>query len=314
MATTSELLTLASQAMLGLQTTRGNIVNLSSQGRATSKDVDFSFTLNRPTLTAPPKFSDMFKGVDGSDPEILRLNNEVDAYVAKYFPHLNECLKTIPDEWLCAVIGGTKPFGIDSTIFDLVWQRARDRARKSAISQSKTLEANMSARGFSMPPGAIIDMNMEMEAKVSEAEAEANRDAMIKDAEIKADILKFAEEQALRYKLGLFQAMMDALRAWIAVPNNVVEREKARAAALSAYYDAISSYHKVELAFEELRLEAAKTDKEFDLQNVKNDLIAAEIRSKSNIEPLGAAAQAFGHAVAGAASAASTLVAQIESL
>jgi hypothetical protein len=313
-ATTSYLQTLASRAILGLDNVRGNIVNLSSQGSAHARDVNFQFTVDQPNLGAPPQFSDMFTGIDNTDPEIRRINEDMDEYIAKYFPHLTACLKTIPEEWLCNVISGVKPFGIDSTIFDMVWQRVRDRARAQATSEARSLIANMSARGFSLPNGALVDLTMAMEQKVSDMVSDANRDAMIKDAEIKHELLKFAEEQAIRYKIGLLQAMADMYKTWVLIPNNQVEREKARAMALASYYNAISDYHKVELAFEEMRLKAAGMDADVDLQNVRNDIAAAQVNNSSNIAPLGQAAAAYGDVASGAASAASSLTAQIESL
>ena len=313
-AATAYLQALADRAELGLENVRGNVVNLSSQGNAHARDVQFDYTVTAPNLGRPPQFSDMFRGADNTDPEIIRINAEVDAYIAKYFPSLSECLKTIPEDWLCDVISGVRPFGIDSTIFDLVWQRARDKARAQGQSEAKSLIANMSARGFSIPNGALIDLTHKLDQKISDMVAEANRDTTIKDAEIKHELLKFAEEQAIKYKIGLLQAMADMYKLWTILPNNAMERERTRAMAMSAFYNAISDYHKVELAFEELRMKAELSTAEVELRNVGNDLQAAQINNTTNIAPLGQVAAAFGDVASGAAAAASTLVAQIESL
>lgn len=311
---TAFLQALADRATSGVEIVRGNIVNLSSQGTARARDVRFEYDVDVPHITEPPRFSDMFQGADTTDPEIIRLNAEVDAYIAKYFPSLSDCLKTIPEDWLCDVISGVRPFGIDSTIFDLVWQRARDKARAQGQSEARSLIANMSARGFSIPNGALVELTRRLDQKTSDLVAEANRDTIIKDAEIKHDLLKFAEEQAIRYKIGLLQAMADMYKLWTILPNNAMERERTRAMAMSAYYNAIADYHKVELAFEELRMKAELSTAEIDLRNVQNGIQAAEVNNRSNIAPLGQAAQAFGDVASGAAAAASTLVAQIESL
>lgn len=309
--TQSGLMAFAAQALTGLENTQRMIFNSSGNPPSTS-DVEFSITLNRPNTTAPPRFSDVFDYADTTNPEVLRLNDEADAYMAKYFPAISACLKTVPEDWLCGVISGVRPFGIDSTIFDLVWQKARDRATRARRSEQRTVEANMSARGFTMPPGALVDMVMRMDQRYSDDISEVNREQAIKDAEIKHDLLKFAEEQALKYKLGLMQAMADLYKVWAIIPNNDVERAKVRAQAMSSYYSALSSYYNVELAFEEIRLKAEQLRTGVELSNTQNDIEAYKA-SRSN-DGLGDAAKAFGDIAANASGAASSLVAKIENI
>lgn len=314
---TEYLQDLAASAMSKVHETKGNILQLfGAFSHVDSDHVGFSYAFNKPTVSGPPSFADLLTGNSTVDAEVLRLNTEIEAWVDKYFPAINGGLKTVPEDWLLNVISGVQPFGIESTIFDLVWQRARDRAWKQAQSSAKNLSANMSARGFSIPNGALVDLNMELYAKTDEALAEVNREQAIKDAEIKNDLLKFAEEQAIRYKLGMMDAMVSLLKAFAVIPNNDLERDRIRASAMSAYYSALSQYYNVEVAFEELRLKAESTRAEVALKNAGNELEGARIKVSGNagLGALGEAAQAFGTIAASAAAGASSLVAQIESL
>lgn len=314
---TSYLQSLATSAMNKVSETKGNIIQLYGGAKdITAKQVNFEFDLEELVMAKPPKFSDMFNNVDTTNPEIIRLNNEIDGFVAKYFPNLSNCLQTIPDEWLCDVISGVRPFGIDSTIFDLVWNKARDRALAQGRSEARTIAANMSSRGFSMPNGAMVDMIMALDQKTSDMIADANREAMVKDAEIKHDMLKFAVSEAVKYKIGLLSALADMYKIFAVIPNNGIERERARTAAIAAYYNAVSDYHKIEMAFDELRLKAEETKADISLKNAANDLEAEKLKMGSNegLRALGDAARSFGDIASQSAQSAGTLVAQIESL
>lgn len=299
------------RALQGVENTQRAIFNSTRQPPGT-KNASFDVVITKPKTGSAPVFSDMFQLTDGTTPEVLRLNDEADAYMAKYFPAISGGLLTLPEEWLINVISGVKPFGIDSTIFDLVWQKARDRANKAQRSEQKSLEANMSARGFALPPGALVDLSLQLNQRISDGLSEVNRDQAIKDAEIKLDILKFAEEQALRYKLGLMQAMADLYKVWAIIPNNDIERARIKAQAMSSFYQALGSYYNVEMAYEELKVKAEQLRTGVELSNVENDIRAFAASKGDN--GLGQAASAFGHVASGAASAAASIVAQIENI
>lgn len=308
--TTNNLMEIAQRALMEAQNTRGWIGAFSS---VQSPDTRFRHTVNKPSLGAAPKFSELFEEGENSSPEIIRLNNEADAWLDKYFPAINQCLKTLPEDWLCGVISGTKPFGMDQSVFELVWHRARDRAYRTTNTSSRTLEAAFSARGFTMPPGALVAALSAVESEASHAIAEVNVSQAIKDAEIKLDLLKFAEEQAIRLKLGVMDAMARFYQLWYAMPDREIERARIRAQAMSAFYSALSNYHNVEVAFEQLRLEAAKVGAGVDMNNDRLQLDAQQIL-RAGLPSIGAVAQAFGTIASGAASAAGTLVAQIENI
>ena len=313
--TTQALIDVAQSALEQVAGTRTSIINLSGAGEINTDEQHSEFEVAAtPKLQAPPKLSDF---LNESDPfntkELLGyLNDMAEGYLDKYFPAINNCLRTLPEEWLCGVISGIKPYGLDDTVFDHIWQKQRDRAHAARLSEQATLEANMSARGFSMPPGALVDLSMKLSRRDSDALQDVNRDVTIKQAEIKLDLLKFAEQEALRYKLGLMQAMADLYKVWAVLPEQEGKQAEARARAMAAYYQAIGSYYDVEVAFENLRLRAEelRVNVELDNQRIKVQANAGVTQPTA----LGAVAQAFGDIASGAASAASTLVAQIESL
>lgn len=274
-----------------------------------TRSAGFAFTPNKPNVSKPESFGDILPG-DTSEASIQYLDAKMDAWLAKFFPELADCLKSTPEEWLCGIITGSAPFGLSREVFETVWHQGRDRAYRTAASETATLRAEFSARGFSLPPGALIGAINAAEVRAGEAVAEVNRTQTVKDAEIKLDLLKFAEEQAIRLKLGIMQALGDFYRQWISLPGRDADIARAKTAAYASLNSALSDYYRVELGFEELRLRAAEANAGFNLrENDKNAHLVDAYNGRNT--SLAQAAQAFGEISAGAANAAGSLQAEV---
>lgn len=274
---------------------------------------EFSFEPGKPNLEPPPNFSDLFPGSDSTNTEVQRLNAQVDDWLSEHFPHINQCLRDTPDEWLCDIISGAKPFGYSQTYFELVWHQARDRASRTRQAEVATLDAEFSMRGFSLPPGAYVVAADAAHQRASDTVLEVNREQAIKDAEVKLALLQFAEEQALRYKLGIFTSLADFYRMWVTLPDKDIERARIRAQGMSALYSALGSYYNVEIAFEQLRLRAAEAEVAAKANNDRARVALFGANNTANTA-LGQAVRGFADISAAAANAAGTLVAQIEAV
>lgn len=249
---------------------------------------------------------------DTSSSEIQRLDAEADAWLAKHWPAISSGLQTLPEDWLIGVISGSKPYGLDQTVLEVVWHAARDRAYRAAGTEIRMVEANFSGTGWGLPPGALVGAVNAAEQRASQAIAEVNWQQAIKDADIKIDLLKFAEEQAVRLKLGVMQQMADFYRMWYAVPDRDIERARVRAQLIGTFYDALRTYHSVELNFEALRLEVAKGKIDVGLAYDRSNV--AMVNGANTASSLGQVAQGFAEIAASSAGAASSLVAKIEDI
>lgn len=316
-ASTDFLQKLANSAMLQVDNTRSMIWNLiePTNDFAYLREPDFTYSVSKPSLGTPPKLSDVLDLGDTTDTRLEKLNADAAAWMDKFFPSMDKCLRELPEDWLCGVISGVKPFGQDATVFELVWHRARDRAYRTMATEQRQLEAAFTGRGFTLPPGAMVAAMGEAAERADTAILDVNREQAIKDAEIKLEILKFAEQQALTYKLGILQALADFYRQWIALPDQDLERARLKAQALSSLYSALSSYYNVEVAFEELGLKAKQADVQTDLEVDRNRITNRKNSDASGkAAALANAARAFGDVASQAAASAGTLTAEIESL
>lgn len=309
--TTAFLQDKATQALLDARSSRASIDGLQNV-RAITRDPNFDVKLTKPKLEAPPKFSDMVEAGDSSEATIQWLNDKADEWLDKYFPELNGCLRHQPEETLCAIISGVRPFGVDKTVFELVWHQARDRAYRTVASEKATLEADFSSRGFSLPPGALVDLTAQMDYKGQSQIMDVNRDQAMKDADIKVDLLKHALSLATQLKLGVMDAMARFYMAWISLPDKDLERARIKAQATASFYSALSSYYNVEIAFQELTLKAAQTDASVDI-DVDRNTLTKQGNYMGTSGALGSAVNAFADLSGKAALAGSTLSATIES-
>lgn len=277
------------------------------------RDPNFNVNLVKPIVGPPPQLSDLFTEGDTSQANLAFLNAEADAWVTKYFPEINGCFKTQPEETLCAIISGSRPFGVDKTVFEMVWNQARDRAYRTANSETATLNAAFSARGFTLPQGAMVDLIAQAERKATDVVLDVNRDQAMKDADIKVDLLKVALQLATQIKLGVMSAMADFYRLWITLPDKDIERARIRAQAMSAFYSALSSFYNVEIAFQELTLRAAQADAGVDI-DVDRNRLTQQSHFGPTASALGQAVTAFANVASQSAVAGGSLTAEIESL
>lgn len=307
-ATTDFLQQIASRALQDAENNASRIYSLPPN--VSLHETGFQVDLKKPNLGAPPSFSDLF-GQDRTDPTMAYMDGQADAWIDKYFPELNAGLKTLPEEFLCNIISGVKPFGQDKTYFEIVWHQARDRAYRSQASAQKTLAAEFSSRGFSLVPGAMVDALAQLEQQSSSDILNVNREQALKDADIKLDLLKFAEEQAIRLKTSIMQALADFYRSWISISDQDIRSAQVRAQAQASLYAALSTYYNVENSFQELVLKAAQTKAAVDGDIDRNRLVRVQAFG-STASALGSAVGAFANAAGNAAQAGGSLTAQIE--
>ncbi len=303
---TSFLQSQSSRALTDAINTRNMIWN---QIPGQVKERRLSFSVAKPPLGAAPKLSDIFGVGDSTNAEVMRLNAEADEWLSKFCPAINGGLKTLPEDMLLGIISGSKPYGQDRTVLEIVWQQARDRAGRAADSEVRTIETRFAGAGFSTPQGAMVAAITAAEQRAGQAIAEVNWQQAIKDADIKVDLLKFAEEQAIRLKLGLLSQMAEFYRMWYAVPDRDLERARLRAQAQATFQAALANYHNVELAWEGMRLDVEKSKMDVGLTYDRNKVALSN--GSNTAGALGQATNALAQVAASNGAAASSLVAKV---
>lgn len=307
--TTDQVLAMASQAL----TQAGNQASrIQSLPKPTLKETSLTYTAPNFTLDAPPNFSDLFASAGNAPGNVAAILGDAESWINKFFPNLTGKYQDVPEEFLVSIISGSRPFGIDATVFELVWHQARDRASRTTLSERRTLEASFSSSGFSLPPGALVDAVLQSQARGTAAVLDVSRDQAMKDAEIKQDLLKFAAQTMATLKLGVMQAAADYFKAVTSLYQLDSDTARIKAQAYNAFYNALASYYNVEVSLEELKLRGAQGKAETDSAIDRNRLTAFNVVNGN--DALGQATRAFGDVASAAASSAATLVGQFESV
>lgn len=275
---------------------------------ATVSNRSLDYKVVQPAISKPPSFGDVLPS-DTSAQTVAFLDGEADKWLNRYFPELQSCLRDKPEQWICGILSGQDPFGDSQAVFDAIWHQGRDQAYRERTSAARQMRAEFSLRGFTLPPGAMAESMQALEESTSDAIAAVNKEQMLKVAEIKLALIKFAAEQAISLKQGIMGALANFYRMWIEVPNQGLEQSRVRAQAYSALQGALSSYYNVELGFEGLRLRAAETNLQGQLDSDRNRLAATPRNEAAGA--LGSAVRAFGDVAAAAATGQSALVADL---
>lgn len=287
-------------------TARQTASRIQNGGVVPLQNISLDYDPNIPVLQEPPKFSDLFPGSDSTNAEVQRLDAEVEKWMDKYFPEINACLRESPEQWLCKIISGSDPFGDSKAILDVLWHEARDRAYRAANAEQQNIAVSFSNRGFSLPPGVSVRLHVEAEQRASQAIADVNRAQTVEMLRVKVDLLKFAEEQAIRLKIGVMNALQSFYVAWVSIPDKDIERARIRAQAQATLYSSLSDYYRVQVQFEELRLRAAQSDVQAKLDVDRNKISA--FTSNRSAGALAQATAAFAEQAGAAANAQSALL------
>lgn len=222
-------------------------------------DLRFNHTVITPAVDKPGAPVVDLEGAANSA-TLAWMDGEAEKWFTRFFPELAAANtnKDKPEQWLWGVINGTEPFGMAPQAFTAVWNQARDREYRARNSATEQIRQEFSARGFTLPPGAMVGAIARSEEAAADAIAGVNLAQMIRESEIKVDLLKFAEEQALRLKSGVMQSLADFYRQWLSVPDKNHEKGRLQVAAYDSLQRALGDYYQIELRFEELRMKAAE--------------------------------------------------------
>lgn len=278
-----------------------------------NQNIGFSYTANKPSIEKPPKLSDILNDFDTQDVEVTLLNDAAERWIAKYLPNIGSAASMHPDAWVDGILSGREPFGLNKDAFDAAWHEGRDRAYRQAGTEKAQIDAMYSVRGFGLPSGAHITAMTAAEIRASDTIADIHRQQTIKDAEIKLELIKFAVQTATQLKTALMSMLASFFGNIVSLAKHEpgADKMRAKAQAYSAFISGLSNYYDVELGFEKLRLEAARTQSGVSEANAKIRADGAAKGIDSRNSAIGAIANGFAQAAGSAANAQSSLQAEL---
>lgn len=260
----------------------------------------------RPNVTLPPfdpkedlgaSFTLAFdNAVADFDPDFKR---EINNFLNNWFPSWNGCLKTAVDPWICDTIsaGGV---GLPPAVSNAIWNRERERELLETSRLQSEAADSFAARGFSLPSGVLLNERSIIAQAGADKIASASRDRAIQDGQIRIDMLKFAVEKGVQMRLGVLDALVNFLNAWIKIPALAIEKAKALTDAKMKLWDQSSAYLRALLGVAELLLHYDELLTNSDLRTQDAFVQGALGSVRAQVDAAVGAAEAMGQ-IAGSA-------------
>ena len=214
------------------------------------------------------------------------LQDKMDWFIGKYFP--NECKYLQKAQlWICKVLteGGT---GINPHVEDQIWQRDRRRALTDASRQEQEVVEGFAAKGFPLPPGAMMASLERIRRDSYDKIAEASRTTAEWQAKTEIENIRFAVTSAIDLYTKMMNCVMDFMKALITSSGQMAQLIPSVTDSQSRLIGAAAEYYRARLSAQELLLKAATTNAEFKQQANKSDadsyMKAMELRLQAAIE------------------------------
>jgi len=103
-------------------------------------------------------------------------------------------------------------YGIETADELAIWQRAQDRELRAGVAAAADIARAMAARGFAMPPGAMLAQMASSNQATLEKMSTLSRDTALKRADMYVENRKFTIDQAREYEAlttALYSAVME---------------------------------------------------------------------------------------------------------
>lgn len=183
-------------------------------------------------------------------------------------------LQDVTSRLTAMMLGGT---GLPAHIEQAIWDRGR--AREDVLARKATQETyeEFSARGFSLPPGALAGRVAEVWQKNREASSAISRDVMVKQAELEVENLKFSvstgiqlEGQLMTYAGQYAARALDAAKTSVDVAINIFNAQVALYNARLQGYQTEAAVFRDLIQAESIKLEQYRT--EIEAQKLIGDI------------------------------------------
>lgn len=237
----------------------------------------------------------------GTAAEIKNLLAEgLTRFLTTYFPLGNELV--LAQEWItkALTVGGS---GINPLIEEQVWQRDRDRALKDAARATAQAMATWAARGYPLPPGALVGQVAMIDQDARGKVAETSRNAAIKQLEMELENVKFAVEKAISLRTAAIVAAGDYIKTLALGPKIGVELATSMVDAKAKIAGTLTSFYQAQVSALEIPVRIAIAQGQLNMDAAKASLASANDTARNRTDVAVAAMQQVGTQAAAALNA-----------
>lgn len=219
-------------------------------GPATGLPVDYTLGAVEPDVGVVPDATLTYEAQ--RDQLIALLSGELANFFTTYYPLASDAFDE-GTNWLINTItvGGT---GISPAVEDQIWQRGRDRIVADGLRVESQAMDEFSARGFSLPSGALAARLQETRFEQLTKTQELARDVSIKQAEIEIENLRFAVDLAIKTRMQALEAAASYIRALMSGPEIAARIASLNADAKARMISATADLYRARLSRDEIAM------------------------------------------------------------
>lgn len=245
-------------AQLALSNAATNSAITASYGFASPNFTPVSYTIEAVEPDVPDVENANLTYEAHRDQLIALLSNELAGFFITYYPLAADAFDEATN-WLVNSItnGGT---GLAASVETQIWQRGRDRAVADGARAEAQVLDEFSARGFSLPPGAMTARLDAVRHEGMSKVNEFNRDAAIESAKIEVENVRFAVDNAIQSRMAAMQAATDYIRALMSGPDTAARVAALNSDAKARMMSATSDLYRARLSRDELALRIPMTN------------------------------------------------------
>lgn len=257
-------------------------------------EVDIAAALDMPAVPeiegfSPSELTALYQST--ADEIQALLGNGLSTFLTTYFPLGNELAAA--RSWVERAItsGGT---GLNATVEAQIWERDRSRLMRDSARAADEAVAMWAARGYPMPPGALVGTISRIDQDLRDKTAQASRDVAIKQAEIELENIRFAVDKALELRTAAISAAGDYIRTLALGPQLGVQLAGSVIDAKAKLANVLTSFYQAKVSALELPVRVAIADANADVEVRKSNLAAQVSLINARVATVEAAARAAG--------------------
>jgi len=226
-------------------------ITASQGGISTSiQQVAYTFTAEEPDV---PDVENANLTYDAKLAELIALlSDKLGEFFLQYYPLASDAFDAATNKLVDIITnGGT---GLNPSVESQIWTRGRDRVVVEGMRTESQAFTEFTARGFSLPPGALAGRLMEARNEQMLKTQELARDAAIHQAEVTIETLKFAIAQAIDSRMKALNAAADYIRGIMSAPDAAARVASINSGAKAQMLAATADLYRARLTRDELAL------------------------------------------------------------
>ena len=254
-----------------------------------------------------PEVSDTIVGYEAQlDKIVSLLSNQLAGFFNTYYP-LSADSYDEANAWILNQVtnGGT---GVNEQVAAELWQRAREKITREARSIENQITVGYAAKGYSIPPGAMLAKieNARFAGLTASGEAATTIAAKQFDAEV--DMIKFAVGQALEARKMAMSAAADYIRAVASAPDSAVRTYNMKDENRARMINAAAEWYRSRLSRDEIVLKSKLAEMEMGYKIYEERRNMSLSADRVKIDALGKAADVYGRTASAALSSLNSIV------